>query len=97
MKDAQGNVYALSNNHVYARLNAAQLGEAILQPGLYDTGGALLYSDQVIGTLADFVPIAFGARSSNTIDAAIGQCVDLVQLLHFDSNRLVRLVKEMES
>lgn len=64
-------VYALSNNHVYARENQATLGEQIVQPGLYDTGGVLKYSDQVIGTLYNFVPIDFAASATNTIDAAI--------------------------
>ncbi|MHC4398638.1 MAG: Ig-like domain-containing protein [Planctomycetota bacterium] len=69
--DAQGNVYALSNNHVYARLNLAELGEAVLQPGLIDTDCTRLYSDQVIGYLADYVPIGFRWRGDNLVDAAI--------------------------
>jgi len=71
VKDAQGNVYALSNNHVYARLNNAEPGEAILQPGLYDTGCTVAYADQTIGLLGAFVPLNFGWRSVNTVDAAI--------------------------
>lgn len=66
-----GNIYALSNNHVYARLNDAGVGEQILQPGLYDTDCQIVYSDQVIGVLADFVPLVFGASGSNRVDAAI--------------------------
>ena len=31
-----GTIYALSNNHVFARENAASLGETIYQPGRYD-------------------------------------------------------------
>ena len=50
-----GQVYILSNNHVLANSNNASLGDAILQPGTAD-GGTL--ADQ-IGTLAEFVPIAF--------------------------------------
>jgi hypothetical protein len=71
VKDAQGNVYVLSNNHVYARTNKARPGERIVQPGMFDTAGKLVYSDQVIGVLADFVPIDFSGRGSNTVDAAI--------------------------
>lgn len=67
---SDGSVYALSNNHVYARENHAQIGESILQPGLYDTQ-CILTSNNDIGTLYDFVPITFGANGSNTIDAAI--------------------------
>lgn len=62
------NVYALSNNHVFALENDAAIGSTILQPGLYDT--ACVYKgNNVIGGLADFVPIVFDA--SNTVDCAI--------------------------
>jgi hypothetical protein len=71
VRDAEGNVYALSNNHVYARMNRAEIGEAILQPGLIDSNCTVVYSDQVIGYLADFVALAFGGRGSNIVDAAI--------------------------
>jgi hypothetical protein len=52
-----GQVHILSNNHVLAKSNAAQLGDAILQPGTADGGTA---ADQ-IGTLEQFIPIGFGA------------------------------------
>ncbi|HLF25971.1 MAG TPA: hypothetical protein VJG32_06520 [Anaerolineae bacterium] len=48
-------ILILSNNHVLANSNTAQIGDAILQPGPYDGGAA---ADQ-IGTLAEFIPIAF--------------------------------------
>ncbi len=66
--DASGNVYALSNNHVYANENKASIGDNVLQPGTYDGG---VDPDDAIGTLADFEPINFHPRASNTIDAAI--------------------------
>ncbi len=62
------NVYALSNNHVYALQNEAPLGSDVLQPGRYDTNCAIDAND-VIGTLAKYVPISFGGW--NTVDAAI--------------------------
>ncbi|MBA7697670.1 hypothetical protein ES703_106338 [subsurface metagenome] len=62
------NVYALSNNHVYANENKASLGDNVLQPGTFDDG---VDPDDAIGTLADFEWIVFGPRGSNTIDAAI--------------------------
>lgn len=46
----------LSNNHVLANSNDAQLGDPIYQPGPYDGGRA---EDQ-IGLLDDFQPIDFG-------------------------------------
>ena len=70
VKDAAENVYALSNNHVYALENNALTDSEVLQPGLYDTG-CNYDPDNVIGTLDAFVPIVFSTGASNTIDAAI--------------------------
>ena len=70
VKDEQGNVYALSNNHVYAVENNAELGDAVIQPGTYDGG---VSPDDDIGTLVGFVPIVFHPRRTNTIDAAIAR------------------------
>ena len=69
VKDSQGNIYALSNNHVYANSNKASIGDNVLQPGSYDGG-----QDPVdkIGTLYDFEPIQFNGPN-NTMDAAIAQ------------------------
>lgn len=50
-----GQVFILSNNHVLANSNAAQLGDPIWQPGKYDGGTS---ADQ-IGTLEQFIPIGF--------------------------------------
>lgn len=63
-----GQVYALSNNHVYADENQASIGDDVIQPGTYD-GGAL--PNDKIGDLSDFQPIVFSTSASNTIDAAI--------------------------
>jgi hypothetical protein len=62
-------VFALSNNHVYALGNNASIGSGILQPGRYDTTNCVSDLSNVIGTLADYEPISFSA--DNTIDAAI--------------------------
>jgi hypothetical protein len=69
VKDASGNAYALSNNHVYALENGAPIGSAILQPGLYDTRCRTGQSN-VIGFLYSFIPIDF-AGGNNIVDAAI--------------------------
>jgi hypothetical protein len=61
-------VYALSNNHVYAVENNASIGDNVLQPGTYDGGTD---PDDAIGTLYDFEPIVFSTSAANTIDAAI--------------------------
>jgi hypothetical protein len=70
VRDSQGNVYALSNNHVYALENQAALDSAILQPGLADAR-CRFDSNTTIGRLASFVPIVFSTSASNTVDAAI--------------------------
>ena len=62
------NVYALSNNHVYADENLASIGDNVIQPGTFD-GGASPADN--IGTLSDFEPIVFSTSANNVIDAAI--------------------------
>jgi hypothetical protein len=61
-------VYALSNNHVFAAINTASIGDGIIQPGNVDGG-----SDPAdrIGTLHAFQTIDFATGTTNTIDAAI--------------------------
>ena len=60
-------VYALSNNHVYANINDASVGDVVIQPGTFD-GGSSPADD--IGTLFDFVPIDLSG-GVNFMDAAI--------------------------
>ena len=61
------NVYALSNNHVYADENKASLGDNVLQPGTYDGGTD---PADAIGTLSGFKSLNFSG-GDNVIDAAI--------------------------
>jgi len=71
VRDAAGNVYALSNNHIYADQNDASIGDGAIQPGAFD--GGTDPADR-IGTLDDFEPIEFAKRRkipTNTMDAAI--------------------------
>ena len=68
VKDASGNLYALSNNHVYANENNASIGDNVLQPGTYDNG---MDPEDAIGTLAAKKDIEFSMLASNKIDAAI--------------------------
>lgn len=65
--------YILSNNHVLADSNRAQLGSAILQPGVFD--GGTDPADR-IGTLDRLIPIQFAPqipleRHSNVVDCAL--------------------------
>jgi len=64
------NVFALSNNHVFANRNLANKGDNILQPGVADGGSG---SDS-FGTLHDYQEIFFCTGAvcrENKIDAAI--------------------------
>ncbi|MFH5883536.1 hypothetical protein ACG2F4_04420 [Halalkalibaculum sp. DA3122] len=55
-------IYILSNNHVLANSNEADIGDAILQPGPYD--GGQNPQDQ-IAKLSEFVPISFDGEGEN--------------------------------
>jgi hypothetical protein len=73
--------YILSNNHVLANSNDANLGDPILQPGPFD--GGVDPADR-IASLSRFVPITFQpavplADHNNLVDAAVaeGQFHDL--------------------
>lgn len=70
-----GQVFILSNNHVLANSNEAQIGDAIYQPGVYDGGTA---ADQ-IGTLEAFIPIGF---SGDTTPPPLPGCSPLASLLN---------------
>jgi len=67
-------VFILSNNHVLANSNNAQLGDAILQPGKYDGGT----DADKIAELVQFVEIAFGAGPGPTQP---GGCSGLISSL----------------
>ncbi len=79
--------YILSNNHVLANSNNANLGDAVLQPGPFD--GGTDPADR-IGKLSRFVPITFDPPvprnlHRNLVDAAIaeGQFHDLKREIHW--------------
>ena len=61
------NVYALSNNHVFANSNDTNVPENILQPGPYDGG---VENGDTFATLVDYEPILFDG-SANIMDAAL--------------------------
>ncbi|MEI8134682.1 MAG: hypothetical protein WCH46_06335 [bacterium] len=64
--------YFLSNNHVFARENAANIGERIDQPGRYDAVPQCTQTGQ-IARLSAYVPIQFKRGNSNTVDCAIAE------------------------
>src|SRR5512135_43730 len=80
LKDSSGNLYALSNNHVYAMENAASPGSTCVQPGMYDTTycaspGKRSNTYNIIGSLANFVPINFSGVVDNYVDCAVSTVV----------------------
>jgi len=76
MIDEDGNVYLLSNNHVWANENNAQQGDPIIQPGRLDEGDP---ENDVIAELYDWIDIDFSGNP-NTVDAAIATPLDLSQV-----------------
>jgi hypothetical protein len=56
--ELDGEIFILSNNHVLADVNHAEVGDPILQPGPAD-GGTM---DDQIAVLESFVPIDFGTE-----------------------------------
>lgn len=72
VKDTEGNIYALSNNHVYANSNQASINDEIFQPGPADGG----IWDDTIGELYAYVPLDFSPGAKNFVDAAIALIYD---------------------
>lgn len=65
--DGKSQIYALSNNHVFANINQANRGDDIYQPGPSDGGT----SADRFALLERFVQIKLGGTASNRVDAAI--------------------------
>ncbi|MDP2496665.1 MAG: PKD domain-containing protein, partial [Candidatus Palauibacterales bacterium] len=68
VKDGDGNLYMLSNNHVLANSNSASIGDPTLQPGPSDGGT----SSDSLAWLADYVSLQFDG-STNYVDGAISR------------------------
>lgn len=69
--EKDGAPYILSNNHILANSNEAQIGDAIYQPGPHDGGR----SRHTVATLSAFPVIEFGLESRNTVDAALAKII----------------------
>jgi len=76
MVDEDGNIYLLSNNHVWANENNATQGDPIVQPGVLDGGDP---ENDVIAELYSWIDIDFSGNP-NTVDAAIATPLDLSQV-----------------
>ena len=70
--DKSGDVRILSNNHVLADENQAEIGDAILQPGRFDGGQR---PRDVVGTLDIFVRLR--RRRPNVVDCALATVDDV--------------------
>jgi len=74
VKDAQGNLYALSNTHVYAPYaidSQVAIGDDVMQPGRFDAPGQVYEPSLYLGKLAAYKPIDGSIFATNEIDAAI--------------------------
>jgi hypothetical protein len=71
---ADGGLAILSNNHVLADENRADIGDPVIQPADLDGGTA---ADDTVAQLAEYVPIAPAAV--NRVDAAIAMLIDDVE------------------
>jgi len=75
--DDPSKVYALSNNHVYADVNRAAIGDDLYQPGPADGGTG----NDHFADLHRFVSIKLGGGVPNRVDAAIGELLPQVEYL----------------
>jgi hypothetical protein len=69
-QECPGDYLILSNNHVLADTNQAELGDLILQPGPFDGG---VFPADCVATLERFEPIVFGRSGYNLVDAAVAR------------------------
>ena len=72
--DAAGNVYALSNAHVYAAhdlTGQGEIGDVVTQPGLYDVPSHVYDPSLRLGVLWAYKPITGDVFAFNDMDAAI--------------------------
>ncbi len=67
--DNPSTVFVLSNNHVFADVNRAHIGDNLFQPGPADGGG----QGDHFAELHRFVHIQLGGTAPNRVDAAIGR------------------------
>lgn len=68
-----GSFFILSNNHVLADSDAATLGDAVIQPGLVDTGTCTSTGTSTVANLSQFFKLE--GNPANPVDAAIAQIV----------------------
>ena len=86
-----GERFILSNNHVLANQNDASIGDAIIQPGVYDGG------TEIFARLEDFVPIIFDEGGLPTCPFAIG-FADIINVIPevLGSSHRLKAVREIQ-
>ena len=96
VKDAGNNEkLILSNNHVLANSNEAEIGDAILQPGPYD-GGTL--QEDVIANLLRFVPIKYTVEIPNCpISTTVAGAANLFARALGSKHRLMAVRQQLET
>lgn len=67
--DANGDIYVMSNNHVWCKDNTGSPGDPLIQPGLADGGNP---DTDVFAYLTDYIPIDFSGNP-NTVDLAFAK------------------------
>jgi hypothetical protein len=70
--DEDGEIYAISNNHVWAKENQGRPGDPLVQPGRLDGGDP---NKDVVFELLGFVPINFSG-GENKVDVAFARIID---------------------
>ena len=89
-----GQFFILSNNHVLANSNAAQIGDPILQPGVYDGGR---FPDDHIANLEAFVPISFtGGPSGCSTATGIADFLNSIARVMGSDARLQAITTQAE-
>jgi len=75
-RTGQGRTMILSNNHVLANENRANIGDPIIQPGTFD-GGSLPFD--TVANLVNFEPL--NTARSNIVDCAVAELVNGVEFV----------------
>jgi hypothetical protein len=90
-----GQTYILSNNHVLANSNAAQIGDPIIQPGNYDGGR---FPDDHIANLEEFVAISFaGGGTTCPIANGVASMLNGLATVFGSSSRLTAITTQAAS
>jgi hypothetical protein len=92
--EKDGAQYILSNNHVLASSNDADIGDDILQPGKYDGG---TNSSDCIAKLSDFVKLNFTGGSSDCKISKVFTAVVNSVLSVIGSKTNMQSVKQVET